>query len=352
MRLSPPVAVLATGTELGSTRTTTRHAVAVGAITQEDADRSGVQELPVETERSAPELAVDAATKVLAEAGRRGDEVDLVLHAWTHFQGHEFWSPAHYVADGIGASDAHCLGIQQMCHGGVGALEVAASRLAADPTVRTVVVTTADRFDERWFDRWSGDYGVLYGDGATACVLQRDVPDAPGAGRPRARVHSVVSASIPTLEAMHRDTGAFRTAPEVGHKIDVRATKKAYLRRHGSAALKDSFDRALRSVVPRAIREAQIAPEDVDRVVLPRVGAAVVDDMYAPALADLVPADRLHQPDRSGHLGAGDLFANLADAADVPFGRGRRYRVYITAGAGFTVSACVVEHLENLEHAV
>lgn len=344
MRLDPPVAVLAATTELPTTRVLADDAVASGAISRADADAAGVVALPVEPTRAAPELAVDAARRALREARRSPADVDLVVHAWTHYQGHDFWSPTHYLADTLGAHHAECLGVQQMCHGGVAALQVAATRIATDPGVALALVTTADRFDDAWFDRWSGDYGVLYGDGGTACVLAR----AADAVDPRALVHGVVGASLPGLESMHRRVGGFGARPDADRPIDVRATKKAYLERHGSTALQDGFGRALRSVVPRVLEETGTKPDEVDAVVLPRVGAGVVADLYAPVLAEILPARTVHDVATTGHLGAGDLAAGIADA-DRESGHDRRLRLYVTAGAGFTVSACLVEHLPARE---
>src|SRR4051812_8046785 len=172
MRLSGPLltppAIAAVELWLPPHRDTAVSALAAGRLDAETADRLGYTEVAESRDRSAPEMAVLAATKVLADAGWAGDELDLLAHAWTYHQGHDFWAPASYVANQLGAVDAVALGIQQMCNGGAAALEVAVSRMIADPSVNRCAVTTADRFSAPAFDRWRGDYDLAYGDGATA----------------------------------------------------------------------------------------------------------------------------------------------------------------------------------------
>lgn len=346
MRFDPPLRIRSAAVELPSDEESAEWAVDAGRIDAADVAASGVRALPVERDRSAPELAVGAARAALSTGASGPEGVGLVVHAWTHYQGHDFWSPAHFVAAGVGAVEASCIGVQQMCNGGVAALEVAATRIAGDPLVSTALVTTADRFDDVWFDRWSGDYGVLYGDGATACVVDRQ-PNVPGGDR-APLVHAVVSESLPGLEALHRDTGGFAALPRVDRRIDVRATKKSFLQKHGSHTLKAQFDGAIRRIVPQALAEAGVQARDVDKVVVPRVGAAVIRDMYEPALSAVVPAEMLHLVRDTGHLGAGDLVANLVATAAEPDVAYARLRLYITAGAGFTISATVVEHPAHL----
>lgn len=151
-------------------------AIARGAVEEDTAEDLGYEQLPVAS-IAAPEMAVLAARRALLDTVPVLPAPGLLLHAWMHYQGHDLWSPAHYIADRLNLPDALPIGIQQICNGGAASIEMAVARLMADPELAGVLVTTADRFAPPGFDRWRSDYGIAYGDGATALVVHR--PDAP-----------------------------------------------------------------------------------------------------------------------------------------------------------------------------
>ncbi|HET9656488.1 MAG TPA: hypothetical protein VFP72_14115, partial [Kineosporiaceae bacterium] len=144
-------------TWLPQTVETVDEAVRAGRLSADDAAGAGARQVPVSPALSPPEMAVLAAGKALARAEWSAAELDLLAHAWIYHQGHDFWSPAHYVAAQIGASRAVPLGLQQLCNGGAAALLLGARWVAHAPAPSRVAVTTADRFWGPGFDRWAGD---------------------------------------------------------------------------------------------------------------------------------------------------------------------------------------------------
>ncbi|MFE0132907.1 3-oxoacyl-ACP synthase [Streptomyces sp. NPDC059037] len=319
-------------------------ALAEGRITQAEADAVGYDELPVSDGQSAPEMAVLAGRRALERSGVAPESVAAVLHASTYYQGHDFWSPAHYVADRTGAVQAVPLGIQQMCNGGGAALEAALTRHLALPDHGPVLVTTADRFCEPGFDRWSGDYGVWYGDSGTAAVVRRG-GDAAGEGE--LLLEALVTEAAPDLEVVHRDLSGFQDAPhEVDATVDVRRTKKAFLTGAGREPFVARLKETTTRVVAAALAEAELAPDDpsLRAVLLPRLGRSTARDIYGPAVAAVTPAPAVDLGAATGHLGAGDLCSNLAALSGAgPWGLlpGER-AVVLSAGAGFTWSGVVV----------
>lgn len=313
-------------------------AVAAGRLTAEEAAATGYEELPVSRDESAPEMAAAAARAALERAGWAADGVGLALHAWIYHQGHDFWSPAHYVANEAGLRSALPLGVQQMCNGGAAAVELAVARLLSDPGTTRAVVTTADRFAEPGFDRWRGDYGLWYGDGATALLLDR----APGADL---RLLSVTSVAAPELEAMHRGADPFSTAPRgFGERVDVRRTKKAFLGGGGRERFVAAVGEKVSEVIARGLDDAGIAPDDprIDCVVLPRLGVSALRDIYGPVVSSVTGAPQLDLGGRTGHLGAGDVAAGLATLVAEDRLAPGRIAVLLGAGAGFTWSCLVV----------
>ncbi|HEY5834706.1 ketoacyl-ACP synthase III family protein [Streptomyces sp.] len=314
-------------------------AIAEGRADEQQRDRDGYLELPVSTDLAAPEMAVAAATEALATAGLAGERLGFTAHAWIYHQGHDFWSPAHFVAAGVGALEALPVGVQQMCNGGATAVQIALDRMAADPDLEAALVTTGDRFAAPVFDRWRGDYAVAYGDGATALVLTR----GPG----RYRVRGLATTAAPAMEWMHRGDDPFSdSARENGGAVDVRRTKKVFMAAGGGPLFASTAVKSVTDVLHRALAQAGVELEDrrLRCVALPRLGTSVLDDAYRPALDGLLPQAELFDFGRTtGHLGAGDAAANLASLDELSVLESGDMALLISAGAGFTWSCLVVE---------
>jgi 3-oxoacyl-[acyl-carrier-protein] synthase-3 len=263
----------------------------------------------------------------------------MVVHAWTYHQGHDFWSPAHYVAGQAGAVGAIAVGVQQMCNGGVAAIEIAAARMIADPAVRRCLVTTADRFAERGFAGWLRDVAVASGDGATAVLLDR-------AAGPFELV-AIATRSAPEFELMHRGDDDFGAMPGWhSDAVDVRRTKEAFVQAGRTADFAAHQSEALRAVLADALADAELEPGDprLRFVVLPRIGNGVLDRFYRPAIVDvgLGHADVLDPGRDTGHLGAGDTAASLAELTTAGRLGAGEYALLINVGGGFTWSCVVV----------
>jgi 3-oxoacyl-[acyl-carrier-protein] synthase-3 len=264
----------------------------------------------------------------------------MVMHSWMYYQGHDLWSPAHYVAAQIGAHNSVPLGIQQICNGGAAALEQAAARLCMADGAQHALITTADRFALPGFDRWRSDFGAAYGDAATAILLRQ--PAAPE----DLRVRSVHTAAAPHLEAMHRGTDAFAEVPRANSPVvDMRSTKRAYLRTHGVAGFKKDNREMLRSVISGALKDADLAADDprISFVLLPRLGRKTLDNAWVPTIQELVSAQPVFWGNHTGHLGTGDLPAGIHEVLRRRALQAGQIALLLNAGAGFTWSCAVLE---------
>jgi 3-oxoacyl-[acyl-carrier-protein] synthase-3 len=344
MRLPTPLGISGPALWLPPDRQSAAEAVTRGLVDAETADELGYAALPV-AGLAPPQMAVEAGRQALSAAGADPGTVGLLLHAWIHYQGHDLWSPAHFVADRLGADRAVPLGVQQVCNGGAAAVELAAARLFVEPGLGHALITTADAFPEPGFDRWSGDYGIGYGDGATALVLHH-LPGSEG-GRPADLVlHALATVAAPRLERMHRGDDPFGPAARsLGPTVDIRRTKKAFLRAEGMEAFTEASAASLRSATETCLAAAGMAATgDVPLryVVAPRLGRKTIDLAYAPLLTKLTGAELLRPGGDTGHLGAGDAAASLAELhAGRMLGPGE-YALVVSAGAGFTWSCLLV----------
>jgi 3-oxoacyl-[acyl-carrier-protein] synthase-3 len=342
MRLGDGLALDAVATWFPAHRETVADMVAAGRVTVDEAADFGLTEVPV-SDLAAPDMAVRAAQRALLAAAYEPARIGLVAHAWTYHQGHDFWSPPHYIAKSLGARNALPFGVQQMCNAGSMALSTAAGRLIADPDLDVALITTADRFGLPGFDRWRGDYAVVYGDAGTAALLRRRDPGESGGLVLRA----LAFATAADFEVMYRGRDEFSPAPGWHSKhIDVRRTKKAYLETYDNM---DNFKvvatECIRNVVTRAVDDAGIATTDsrIRYVVLPRLSDSVLNLMYVPVLEGWVKGDVLKLRECSGHLGAGDMIANIAYIWDSALLTSGDIAVLIGGGGGFTWSCAVIQ---------
>lgn len=339
MRLPAPIALTAT-TWCPAERQTVEEAVAAGDVDARSAAQLGYDALPVAPATAPPDMAVLASEQVLRRAGCRPEQVGVLLHASIHHQGHEAWSAPHYIANRIGADRATPVGLLQQCNGGAAGVELAVTRLLADPGAGPALVTTADRFLEPSWHRWLSDYGMATGDGATAVLVHRR-PDL----RTDLLLHSIATTVASDLEVMHRGDDELTGSP-MGHgpRIDVRRTKRAFLRDHGNERFVKTSYRGIREAVERCLAEAGLAGDDpaIRWAVLPRLGLRALREVYAPPLADAVAAPLLEPGRDTGHLGAGDFTASLADLCDPDLLPAGRYAVVLNGGGGFTWTCAVV----------
>ncbi len=139
-------------------------------------ERTGIRSRRYAAENEATsDMAAKAAERALAAAGRRADEVDLIIVATTT-PDLTFPATAALVQAKIGAPVCPAFDVQAVCTGFVYALSVA-DGFVARGHARCALVIGADCMSSLldWTDRSTC---VLFGDGAGAVVLE----PAPGAG--------------------------------------------------------------------------------------------------------------------------------------------------------------------------
>ncbi|MEU1287773.1 ketoacyl-ACP synthase III family protein [Kitasatospora sp. NPDC005856] len=349
MRLAEPVSITAAALWLPEERDRVECAVQEGRLTPRHARDLGHEDVPAAVEETAPDMAVAAARKAMDAVGVQPKELDLTFHASMYYQGHDLWSPAHYIAHRIGADRALPIGIQQVCNGGSTAIQLASTYLTAGGggvTPRRALVTTADRFTAPGFDRWASDYGVAYGDGGTAVVLS-----GPGAETDDGLLlRSTASTAAAELEAMHRGVDPFAPVSRgVRDRVDMRITKRAYLREHGNERFVEVNRRSIRTIIADALDGAGMHPGDprLRYAVLPRFGRKTLQDSWLTILAEETTAEPLDFGRSTGHLGAGDAVAGLADLLEADVLAPGEAALVFSAGAGFTWSCLLVQAPER-----
>lgn len=315
-------------------------AIADGRYSREFQRATGQQRVAVcdDDADSQPAMAMRAARTALARSGLEAQAFSLLLHAVATHNGLPGWNAAsylqHHVLGGHGASYE----IHQLSNSAVGALELACTHLAAGPAGTAAMITAADRFGDRAWDRWRAAPPVfVFGDGASAAVVAR--------GGGFARVVATVSAADSGLEGMQRGAMPFSADPADGYPIGFFDRVMEF-----SDTLAGGLDEAKRRMADlmhraggRALAEAGITAGDVRWVAGPALGR---EALYEQCLDPLgIGIDRSTWPfaRRVGHAGCTDQFAALDDLiTSGAVGAGDRVLV-AGLGGGYNCTVAVLE---------
>jgi len=124
---------------------------------------------------AASDLALQAATQALSRAGKRPEEVDLIILGT---DSPDYITPATSVVlqSKLGAVNAGTFDVGCACASFPTALSAAAGLMSSNPSLRTVLVVAV--YLMRKLARDDDPFVFFYGDGAGAVVLERG--DAPG----------------------------------------------------------------------------------------------------------------------------------------------------------------------------
>lgn len=318
-------------------------AVAAGDYTQDELPVNGIVCVPVAGEDDVPPGMAALAGRAALDRAGAGVDVGLVLHASLYHQGRDyFWPPASYVQRELALDGAFSVNVGQMSNGGLAAFELAVGQVGSG-RVASALVTTADRFCGPGFARWSADYGIVYGDGATATVLSGE--------RGFARLAALRSVTDPSLEMMHRGTAAL-TATVSAEPVDVRAAKRSYLGAVGLESILERSARGVRHVVDAALADSGDRIADLARVVLPNLGHQVLAVQYLAPLGLSTGQTLMDWGAHTGHLGAGDQLGGVARLVETgQVARGDRV-LLLGAGGGFswTAAVLVIDEVPEWEH--
>jgi 3-oxoacyl-[acyl-carrier-protein] synthase-3 len=332
---APVLTIAGTGSYLPGTRIDVAEAA---ERYPEDRDRilaTGYATVTAEETLYPADMALAAAERALAAAGVKPADLRMLIVTGIHRHGHKrLWSPASWLQAELGCPGAIPLTVNQGCNAQMLGLEVAARFLAGSGGGPALVVAT-DRFADSGFDRFTADYGIVYGDGAAAAVLTTD-PRAAGW-----RIVDSHTVSDPSLEGLHRaDAPAPERADLLQAEHDIRSAKRRFLGEHGMNRLREATQAAVGEI------SAALLPSGLDlrlrRVVYPNLGLKLLQENYFPEFPGGADSSLWGFGRTVGHLGSGDQIAGLDHLADKEFASGDRV-LLLGAGAGFTWTGMLVE---------
>jgi 3-oxoacyl-[acyl-carrier-protein] synthase-3 len=268
------------------------------------------------------DLAVAASSRALADAGLLASDIDLIVMA-TATPDNTFPAAAVTVQEKLGITRGAAFDVQAVCSGFIYALSTADAMIRAGHA-ETALVVGAETFSRLldWTDRSTC---VLFGDGAGAVVLRRQVEQ--GTSADRGLLTSHLRSDGRHKQKLYVDGGPSSTGT-VGHlRMEGREVYK-----HAVAKISD--------VIEDAFAATGFTAADVDWFVPHQANVRIIDST---ARKFDIPSERVVRTvDRHGNTSAASIPLALAEAsADGRIKRGDL--VLLEAmGGGFTWGSAIL----------
>jgi 3-oxoacyl-[acyl-carrier-protein] synthase-3 len=316
-------------------RQTAAEAIAAGHYDAESAAADEVESACVETELYPAEMAAAAGRDALAMAGEQIGTVRAVFHSYVDYQGARYWQAAPYVARHTAGSSVPSFDVVQECNGAMGSLELA-RRFVTGPD-DAVLVTAGDRFDNPWIRRWYGDQSVL-ADGGSAVVLS-------GAGG-FARVRSLITLAENSLEGEARG-GAFGSGGDLS-PVDFEAMRGRF--HQTDVSMLEHYSRMealLHECLGKVLAEAGTTADGL-AYVIPVVTTRWRTQIQLDRMLGLPIERSTWEFGRTtGHIGTADQFIGLHHLITTGKVRPGDRVLLLGGGTGYTVTAAVLEIVEE-----
>lgn len=336
--MSHDIYIAACAAWLPETLTPVKKGLSSGEYFQKDFESMGYRSIAIAPQTlSVATMGLAAAQKAMHSAGIQGEDLAMLTFNGVHRHGHpQLWCPASYLQDKLQAEQALPLSIYQGCNGQLLSIAVISQFLQTSEKSSALSVT-ADQYSLGGINRWHGDYGIVYGDAAAAIVLSR--------GKGMAKILSLNTYHDPSLEGLHRFNAPFfaSTATYDEKQYNVRATKKAFLKHHGKAAVIQATQKAMAVLWDKTFSTNHWQPEDIRYFIFPNLSEAVLDTNYFSVYPKSKEKSLWHFGRTLGHLSAADVAVGLDylfKPARLPAGE---KVLCIGAGSGFSWSMMVIE---------
>jgi len=297
-------------------------------------ERTGIAERHVSVGETVVTLASEAAHKALEQAGKRAEEIDLILVATC--------SPEQYlpccacqVQAAVGAVNALAFDVNAACSGFLFALNTADAYLRTGLAKNALIIGSevlSKLVD--WTDRSSC---ILFGDGAGAVVVERCEASPGILGR---ALHSDgTGGGVLQCGARELTTPYARTSAAKTDQKQQTDDREHYIQMDGQEVYRFAT-RRVPQCIEEALADAGLAVPDIDLFVLHQANARIID-----AVAKRLHADREKFPtnlERVGNLSS----ASIPVLLDELHRQGKLHRgdriVLAGFGAGLTIGACVM----------
>ena len=308
-------------------------------------ERTGIAERHVSVGETVVTLASEAARKALEQAGKRAEEIDLILVATCSPEQYLPCCACQVQAD-IGAVNALAFDVNAACSGFLFALNTADAYLRMGLAENALIIGSevlSKLVD--WTDRGSC---ILFGDGAGAVVVERckaesravEEKQIPAAGILGRALHSDgTGGGVLQCDARELTTPYARTSAVKTDQNQPMDDREHFIQMDGQEVYRFAT-RRVPQCIEEALSDAGLTVPDIDLFVLHQANARIID-----AVAKRLHADREKFPtnlERVGNLSS----ASIPVLLDELNRQGKLHRgdhiVLAGFGAGLTIGACVM----------
>ena len=308
-------------------------------------ERTGIAERHVSVGETVVTLASEAARKALEQAGKRAEEIDLILVATCSPEQYLPCCACQVQAD-IGAVNALAFDVNAACSGFLFALNTADAYLRMGLAENALIIGSevlSKLVD--WTDRGSC---ILFGDGAGAVVVERckaesravEEKQIPAAGILGRALHSDgTGGGVLQCDARELTTPYARTSAVKTDQNQPMDDREHFIQMDGQEVYRFAT-RRVPQCIEEALSDAGLTVPDIDLFVLHQANARIID-----AVAKRLHADRKKFPtnlERVGNLSSASIPVLLDELnRQEKLHRGDRI-VLAGFGAGLTIGACVM----------
>jgi 3-oxoacyl-[acyl-carrier-protein] synthase-3 len=281
---------------------------------------------------------VAAAKTAIRRSGHDADDFGVLLHAYAHHQGPDAWSPAHYILRNTVDRPVPAVEVRQGCLAMLAAVEIAATRLLANPSHPAALVTAGDNFAIPLVDRWRSSSAFVLADTAAAVTVSRTGGFA--------RLLAIGSVSDSRMEALDRGGDPlFPPGVTVGQPLDFEK-RRAYMREQWAQGVTPPigyFGDKITAVTEATLKEAGVSLDEIARVAHPGFNWDGLDTMFLSPLGLDVERGVWDYIRTVGHAGVTEVFLGLEHLwTSGQVGTGDRV-LLVTSGAGASMGCAVVE---------
>ena len=308
-------------------------------------ERTGIAERHVSVGETVVTLASEAARKALEQAGKRAEEIDLILVATCSPEQYLPCCACQVQAD-IGAVNALAFDVNAACSGFLFALNTADAYLRMGLAENALIIGSevlSKLVD--WTDRGSC---ILFGDGAGAVVVERCKAESraveenqiPAAGILGRALHSDgTGGGVLQCDARELTTPYARTSAVKTDQNQPMDDREHFIQMDGQEVYRFAT-RRVPQCIEEALSDAGLTVPDIDLFVLHQANARIID-----AVAKRLHADRKKFPtnlERVGNLSSASIPV-LLDELNRQRKLHRGDRIVLAGfGAGLTIGACVM----------
>jgi 3-oxoacyl-[acyl-carrier-protein] synthase-3 len=270
------------------------------------------------------DLGIAAGRKALKDAGVAPEDVDLVILG-TFTPDHPFPATSCFVQDALGCVNAGAFDIQAACTSWVATMSTATMWIQGGGA-KTILMVGSDA-SHRYLDPQDRATAVLFGDGASACVVQAKPAGSPGIEV----VSTFLKADGSGAMCLHMPAGGSRL-PASRETVEAR---QHYVHMAGRATYKFAV-RALAECVTETLKRADISLDEVTRVIPHQANLRIIEASARRLGVDLeryviniqkygntVSASvglALHEAREDGRFEAGDTAVLVAMGAGLTWG--------------------------------